>query len=86
MVITYTLEYHYYIYCDDDTDIKVSSVAGLPLTARQKREVALPDVSIGQSRVLGISPETVPVQGGYGALFASHGTYFLAFTGVAVQC
>jgi len=25
------------------------------------------------------------VQGGYGALFASHGTNFLAYTGFAVQ-
>ena len=31
------------------------------------------------------SYETVPVQGGYGALCASHGTNFLAYTGVAVQ-
>ena len=31
------------------------------------------------------SQEAVPVQGGYGALFASHGTNFLAYTGVAVQ-
>jgi len=31
------------------------------------------------------SHEAVTVQGGYGALFASHGTYFLAYTGVAVQ-
>jgi len=31
------------------------------------------------------SQETVPVQGGYGALFASHGTNFLAYTSVAVQ-
>jgi len=31
------------------------------------------------------SHEAVTVQGGYGALFASHGTNFLAYTGVAVQ-
>jgi len=31
------------------------------------------------------SQKTVTVQGGYGALFASHGTYFLAYTSVAVQ-
>jgi len=31
------------------------------------------------------SQETVPVQGGYGALFASLGINFLAYTGVAVQ-
>ena len=32
------------------------------------------------------SREIVTVQGGYGALFASHGTNILAYTGVAVQC
>jgi len=31
------------------------------------------------------SHEAVTVQGGYGALFASHGTNFLAFTSFAVQ-
>jgi len=55
------------------------------LTARQYGEVELPDDASGQSRVLGISHEPVPVQGGYGAFFPSHGTNFLASTGVAVQ-
>jgi len=31
------------------------------------------------------SHKAVTVQGGYGALFASHGTNFLAYTSVAVQ-
>jgi hypothetical protein len=31
------------------------------------------------------SHKAVTVQGGYGALFASHGTIFLSITGVAVQ-
>ena len=31
------------------------------------------------------SQKAVPVQGVYGALFASHGTNFLAYTSVAVQ-
>jgi hypothetical protein len=31
------------------------------------------------------SQEAVPVQGGYGTLFASHGTNFLAYTSVVVQ-
>jgi len=44
-----------------------------------------PTQASGQSRVLGISHQAVTVQGGYGALFVSHGTNFLAYTGVAVQ-
>jgi len=39
------------------------------LTARQYGEVVLPDAATGQS-IVPLGPGIVPVQGGYGALFA----------------
>jgi hypothetical protein len=41
----------------------------LTLTARQYGEVVLPDAATGQS-IVPLGPGIVPVQGGYGALFA----------------
>ena len=48
----------------------------LPLTARQYGEVVLPDASIRAGSWY-FSQKAVTVQGGYGALFAVHGTNFI---------
>jgi len=60
---------------------------GLPITARQYGEVVLPDAASGNCP--GTPPwrghETVPVQGGYGALFAVRVQNFVRYTRVAVQ-
>jgi len=63
------------------------NVYGLHITARQYGEVVLPDAASGNCpdtpRQRG--HETVPVQGGYGALFAVRVQVLLSITRVAVQ-
>ena len=59
-------------------------VRGLHITARQLWEFVLPGEATGQS-IVPLGPGIVPVQGGYGALFAIMVHIILSVGAIAVQ-